>query len=78
MVEIEDERKITVSGWRGDEIKTLDEYIKIWVNHAELSKLWIRGDEKSSELIIKAREKIKALAELNFEYLYKKQNESPS
>jgi len=73
---MDEERKITVKGWRGDEVKTLDEYVKIWVQTAQLSKLWI--DSKSAETILDIQNQIKALAILNFEYLYKEQNESPT
>ena len=73
---MDEERTITVKGWRGDEVKTLDEYVKIWVQTAQLSKLWI--DSKSAETILDIQNQIKALAILNFEYLYKEQNENPT
>ena len=73
-----DIRTITVKDWNGYKTNTLDEYVKIWQNNAELSRLWIRGNDKSSELIIAARENIKDLATLNFEDLYQNQNINPS
>jgi len=73
-----DIRTVTVKDWNGYKTNTLDEYVKIWQNNAELSKLWIRGNDKSSELIIAARENIKDLATLNFEDLYQNQNINPS
>ena len=73
-----DIRTVTVKDWNGYKTNTLDEYVKIWQNNAELSKLWIRGNDKSSELIIAARENIKDLATLNFEDLYQNQNINPT
>jgi|TARA_R110001606_G_scaffold398212_1_gene576717 hypothetical protein len=73
-----DIRTVTVKDWNGYKTNTLEEYVKIWQNNAELSKLWIRGNDKSSELIIAARENIKDLATLNFEDLYQNQNINPS
>ena len=73
-----DIRTVTVKDWNGYKTNTLEEYVKIWQNNAELSKLWIRGNDKSSELIIVARENIKDLATLNFEDLYQNQNINPS
>tara|TARA_R110002167_G_scaffold337999_1_gene545542 strand:- start:208 stop:435 length:228 start_codon:yes stop_codon:yes gene_type:complete len=73
-----DIRTVTVKDWNGYKTNTLEEYVKIWQNNAELSKLWIRGNDKSSELIIAARENIKDLATLNFEDLYQNQNINPT
>ena len=44
-----DIRTVTVKDWNGYKTNTLEEYVKIWQNNAELSKLWIRGNDKSSD-----------------------------
>tara|TARA_R110002096_G_scaffold398534_1_gene594673 strand:+ start:115 stop:354 length:240 start_codon:yes stop_codon:yes gene_type:complete len=67
------DKEITVSGWNGDERMTLNSYLKLWVNNAELTKLW--SDNKSLDMIIDIQNKIKEVAERNFNYLYEKQQD---
>ena len=67
------EKEITVSGWNGDERMTLEPYLKLWSENAQLSKLW--SDNKSLDMITNIQHQIKEVAERNFNYLYRKQQE---
>ena len=67
-----DNRTITVKDWNGDKIKTFDEYVKIWIENAQLSRLWI--DRESMDKITHIQDCIKELAIDNFEHIYKEQN----
>ena len=65
------EKEITVSGWNGDERMTLEPYLKLWIENAQLSRLW--SDNKSLDMITNIQNKIKEVAERNFNYLYERQ-----
>lgn len=60
-----DNRTITVKAWNGDKIKTFDEYVKIWIENAQLSRLWI--DSASMDKIMHIQDCIRELA-INLKY----------
>jgi len=81
---MKNEKTISVDGWFGKpEDKTKDEFVKIWTDHASLSSLVIwdsfsnPGSEfnKTKDWADSISDEIKKLAEYNWDYLYKKQNE---
>ncbi len=77
---MKNEKTISVDGWFGKPVdKTKDEFVKIWIDNASMARLVIcvPGEvfTKTNAWSNSIREEIKKLAEYNWDYLYKKQNE---
>ena len=75
---MDDLRIVKVNNWFDKEVeKTLKQWTKLWVGHADLYKLVICNGtsdfDKTNKMVESIRSDIKELAEYYFEYLYAKQ-----
>lgn len=73
------EKTIKIMGYFDKEVeKTKEEYVKIWIENASLSRLCIWGDEQAFDITYEKvnfiKNEIRKLAEFNWDYMYKEQH----
>jgi hypothetical protein len=79
MMPMSKEKTIKIMGYFDKEVeKTKEEYVKIWIENASLSRLCICDGGKAFDITYEKvnflKDEIKKLAEFNWDYMYKEQH----